>query len=260
MQTSNPLDPIPLWLLYGLMVGLLFLSAEAGYHAGRAWRRRAPDEDDGPTGAMTGATLALLAFLLAFITGVGVSRFDNRRQLVINEANSIGTTYLRAGYLSDPQRGEIRDLLREYVDLRLADEADVDAARLRSEEIHNELWSRTIAVAQAEPTPVTSLFISSLNEMIDIHGERIFAILNTRLPPALELGIFLAAFLAMAMVGFQNGLKGARSIIPLIALILIFSAVMLLIVDLDRPTEGFMRVNQQALIDLQTTLNTAPPP
>jgi hypothetical protein len=86
------------------------------------------------------------------------------------------------------------------------------------------------------------------------------AILNTHLLPALETGVFLAAFMTMAMLGFHNGIQGSRSIFPLVALIVIFSAVMLLIVDLDRPGEGFMQVNQQALIDLQTQLNTAPPP
>jgi hypothetical protein len=259
-MSSNPLDAIPLWLLYILLVLLLLLSAEAGFRAGVAWRRRAPQEKEGPTGAMTSAALALLAFLLAFITGMGITRFDNRRALVLAEANSIGTTYLRAGYLSDPQRSEIRDLLREYVDLRLADMADLDEARFRSEEIHNELWSRAIIVAQEDPSPVTALFISSLNETIDIHGERLVAIMNTRLPPALEIGIILATFLTMAMVGFYNGVQNSRSVIPLVALIVIFSAVLLLIVDLDRHTEGFMQVNQQALLDLQTQLNTSPPP
>jgi hypothetical protein len=260
MQNSNPLDVFPLWLLFLLTLLMLLLSAEAGYRAGLAWRRRAPEDKEGPTGAMTSATLALLAFLLAFITGVAVNRYDNRRQLVVNEANSIGTTYLRAGYLDEPQRSEIRELLREYVNLRVSDVEDAEEARLRSEAIHNELWSAAIVVAREDPTPVTSIFITSLNEMIDIHAERVVAIFNTRLPPPVELGIFLAAFVTVAMVGFNNAMQGSRSVIPLVALIVIFSAVMLLIVDLDRATEGLLQVNQQALIDLQTQLNTAPPP
>jgi hypothetical protein len=239
---------------------LLLLSAEAGFRAGQAWRRRAPEEKEGPTGSLTGATLALLAFLLAFITSMAVGRYDNRRNLNVSEANAIGTAYLRAGYIIEPQRSEIRELLHEYTNLRVANETQLQEARLQSEAIHNELWSRAITVAQEDPTPVTSIFISSLNDMIDLHTEWVVAALNTRLPTALVVGIFIAAFLTMAMVGFHNGLQGSRSIIPLVALIVVFSAVMFLIVDLDRAEEGFMQVNRQALIDLQTQLNTAPPP
>lgn len=260
MQNSNPLDVMPLGLLFILTLLFAVLAAEAGYRLGQAWHRRVPDEEEGATGAMTAATLALLAFLLAYVTGMAVNRYDNRRELIVSEANAIGTTYLRAGYLPQPQQTEIRDLLREYVNLRTGDEAQLQEARRQSEAIHNELWIRAEALAEQSPTPVTSIFITSLNEVIDLHTERLVAILNTRLPPALMLGLFVIAFLTIMLVGFHNSLFGHRGIIPLLVLIFVFSAVMLLIVDLDRPREGFLQVNQQALLDLQTQLNTNPPP
>jgi len=258
MITSNPFDALPLWALFLLTVLMALLAAEGGYRLGLAWRERRPEEKEGAIGTMTGATLGLLAFLVAFVTSMAVSRFDNRRQLVIDEADSIGTTWLRAGYLDEPYRTEIRDLLRDYVDIRihLPNLARLAEVRSRSEQIHGELWSRAEAVALQNPDSTTAaLFISSLNDTIDLHTKRLIALTAGRLPETILIGIFLVAFLAMALLGFQNSFHGKRSEIALVGLVLVFSLLILLIIDLDRPNEGLLRVSQQAMIDLQQQLH-----
>ena len=92
----QPLDLLPLWAVYILTVIVLLVASEAGYYLGKVIQRYRPDRAEASVGALNGATLALLAFLMAFVTSTGVNTFSSRRQAVV--AKAIGTTYLRAGY------------------------------------------------------------------------------------------------------------------------------------------------------------------
>jgi hypothetical protein len=241
------------------------LAVEIGYWLGRWWQQHSPQVKEGTTNSIVGATLALLAFLLVFLTGSAVNRLDNRRQLVISEANAIGTTYLRAGYLDEPYRTNIRQFLREYAASRLELVKDFSnltamaAARTQSEKIQTELWSQAEALVRANPdSESVAIFIESLNEVIDLHTERVVA-WSYRVPFNFWLVIFFMAFVTLMMVGVQNGLSGDRNFIEIVALILVFAAVIQLNIDLDRPQEGFFQVNQQALIDVQQMLNAPEP-
>lgn len=91
------MDPLPIWAIYILTVLFTLLAMELGYWLGKAWRRRVPEEKESAVGALAGATLGLLAFMLAFTTGMAISRFDNRRQLVLSEANVISTWFALYG-------------------------------------------------------------------------------------------------------------------------------------------------------------------
>ena len=113
------LDPIPVVGVFLAIVAISLVVYEAGYRLGRWWQRRTPDHKEGPTGMLVGSVLGLLAFLLAVTMSMASDRFDTRRALVLEETNSIGTTYLRAGFLDEPYAGDIRELLREYVPLRI---------------------------------------------------------------------------------------------------------------------------------------------
>ena len=104
-----------------------------------------------------------------------------------------------------------------------------------------------------------ALFISSLNDTIDLNTKRLIALTAGRLPETILLGIFLVAFLAMALLGFQNSFHGKRNEIALVAMVLVFSLLILLVVDIDRPGQGLLRVSQQAMIDLQQQLHSPPP-
>ena len=255
-------DSLGIWTVYLLTVLFTLGAIELGYWLGKLWQRRAPDEKDSSVGALTGAALGLLAFVLAFVTSVALGRFDNRRQLVVREANAIGTTNLRAGYLDEPHRQEIRDLLREYVDIRLsaADGADLSQVVARSEEIHAELWAHAESLARAQPTsPMVALFIASLNETIDVHTVRYVAATSSQLPTPLWIGLYTMTFLAMLLVGVQASYSPRQHILALVVLALVFSAVVLLIVDLNRSQEGALNVSQQAMLDLQRQLHEMAP-
>ena len=209
---------------------------------------------------MVGASLAFLGFLLAFIIGIAVNIFNERRALVVKEANAIGTAYLRAEYLDEPFSTESRELLREYVDMRLAalNPGQLETAIVRSEEIHQELWSQVVNLEKASPTPTTALYISSLNEVIDIHSERINIALEVRVPPAILLGLYLVAVLSTMLIGMQGSYAANRTIIAPVLMVLILSLVFVLITDLERSHQGLMQISQQPLIALQHQLSIAP--
>ena len=164
---------------------------------------------------LVGSILALLAFLLAVTMGMASDRFDTRRGLVRDEANTIGTTYLRAGYLTEPYREDIRNLLREYVPLRIesSDPTQLEAHYTRSKEIHDELWAQAEKlVAETPNTEVLALFISSLNELIDLHTTRVTARIYARVPETVVLVLVIGAVLTMGLVGYSAGLTSRRSL------------------------------------------------
>lgn len=246
-------DLLPLWAIFLLTVVVFFLAAAGGYQLSKVMQRRSPDRAEGMVGALNGATLGLLAFLLAFVTGSALNNFAARRQAVVSEANAIGTTYLRAGYLTEPYGTESRQLLREYLAQRLAavDINQTTQAIARSEEIQNELWSRAEQLAKESPSPTTALYISSLNEVIDLHTERINVALVTRLPLSILRLLYLMAILALVLVGLHAGYGEKWNPIALGAFVLTLAVVFLLIADLRLGQSGVLQVSYQSMIDLQ---------
>src|SRR5262245_57557951 len=118
-MSVGPLDFLPLWALCLATIAVGLLSVEAGYRLGRLRRRRSESEEEASVRIMVVATLGLLAFTLAFTFGLASSRFDARRQFILDEANAIRTSHLRSAFLAEPQRSTVRGLLREYLEARL---------------------------------------------------------------------------------------------------------------------------------------------
>jgi hypothetical protein len=260
MQIAGPLDALPLWALFVFILAVVLLSVECGYRLGKYRRSRHEEEKEAPLGTMVGATLGLLAFILAFTFGLAAARFDTRRQVLLNEANAIGTTYLRAGMLPDRAQ-QIRGLLHDYVGVRLeaVQTGKVAEGVRRSEEIQQQVWLEAEAVGQKNPNSiVVGLFVQSLNQMIDLHAERLQAGLRSRIPGAIWVGLFAVAALSLATMGYHAGLSGTRRSLAIVAVAVTFSVVIELIADLDRPQEGVLRISQQALLDVQRSMN--PPP
>lgn len=258
---TGPLDFLSLWALLLATVMVVLLSVEAGYQLGGYRRRRSEQEKKAPVGAIVAATSGLLAFMLAFTFGFAASRFEARRQVVVEEANAVGTTFLRAGLLPDGRGSKIRKLLREYVDVRLeAVHPDrIEAALRRSEELHRELWKEAEAVGAKHPgSIVVGLFIQSLNSTIDLHATRVQVAIRNRIPGVVWGILYLVTFLTMAGVGYHAGLTRTSRSLAIVVLVMTFSAIMLLIADLDRPREGLLQVSQQALVDLRSTMKEYP--
>ncbi|MGE3316778.1 MAG: hypothetical protein AB7O26_16795 [Planctomycetaceae bacterium] len=253
----EPLDAIPLGIFFAAATVMALVGLEAGYQIGRWRHNHAVGEKEAPIGAMVGAILGLLAFMLAFTFSLAASRFDARRTTILNEANAIGTTYLRARLLPEPQRSETAKLLREYVDIRIraVQEGTITETVQRSEELHEKIWDQAVAAAEKHSDSVlTGVYIQSLNEMIDLHATRLLVGARSRIPITIWIGLFSLAFVGMASMGYQAGLSATRRSPAMLFLAVSFAGVLYLIVDLDRPHQGMLKVGQQAMIDLQHTM------
>jgi hypothetical protein len=256
------IDALPLRGLFLVIVASSLLFLEIGFLFGR-WklRRLGGGEREPLLGAMVGASLGLLGFMLAITFGMAAERYDKRRYVLVEEVNAIGTAYLRADVLTEPHRKEVRDLLREYVDVRLeaVRTGNLAPAVARSDELHQLLWARAMAAAAEHPTVMTGLFVQSLNAVIDAHTTRLTAGARSRIPDIIWTVLLAVTMLTMAGVGFYAGVIGAGRSIARVFLALTFAAVIALIADLDRPLQGFVRVSQQPMINLRNSMEPPAP-
>jgi len=242
-----------------VMIGLLVVSGEIGFR--RGFRRR--DSQDSFRSLMSGtgaAMLGLLGLLLGFTLSMAISRWDARRDVIVSEANAIGTLWLRAGLLEEPRRAELRDALRSYTDARVAlggsrgDRAALRAARSQSESLHGSIWSAVEDANQPGQSPaILSSLITSANEVIDTHELRFTSIENYLPAPLLLLLLGVAAvatgFLAWA---FGAADQGGRKAIAMLALLI--GAILLLIMDVNRPQRGRIEVGVESLERVAATM------
>ena len=256
---ADAIDWIPLWAIFPATLAIILVSMELGFRFGRWRKSRKCDEREGPIGTMVGAMLALLGFILAFTFGLASSQFESRRQVIVNEANAIGTAYLRAGLLAEPFSTASKLLLREYVDVR---ERDIDQRRLAdaladSDRIHGLLWEQVEAATIADPKPVpTGLFVTAINEVIDQHSVRRLAGLNARVPGIVWLVLLGLTTVSMGAVGYIIGIGERSRSWASFGLAIAFSAVLHLVADIDRPSEGSLTSQRWAMRDLLRSMNT----
>jgi hypothetical protein len=259
MLTSQQMDFLPIWSVLLLTILLLYLAFWTGLRLGKYaqthWAEQSTD-----LGLITGASLSFLALLLAFVINYTMGVFTDRRQLVVSEANAIGTAYLRAGLLPDPARTESRQLFGEYVAMRLegVQKGKARTAIARSEEIQERLWSLAEELGRDNPTPIMSLYLSALNDVIDVHAERLSAEIDFRLPLPFLLGLLGVSFLTMVLVGITDSYHERRNRLALVVLVVILALALLLIVELDRSNTSLIRVSQKPLLDLQQSLLRSP--
>jgi hypothetical protein len=228
---------------------------------GRLFGVRAVGRGGGNISTLEGAVLGLLALMIGFTFAMALSRFETRREAVLNEANAIGTTALRARLLPAPHGQDALKSLREYVQVRLEitqrglSGKELNAAIGRSNEIQEALWRNAMAVAAKDTAMVpTGLFIQSLNEMIDNQAKRLTA-LRSRVPNIVFLALYGVAIAAFTLAGYANELlKGGRVRLPVYIMGVLVSAVILLIQDIDRPFTGFISASQQPMIDVAASI------
>ena len=245
-----------LLLIFAAGLGVILGLSEIGWQLGV----RAEGKGGSNLATLESAMLGLLALMIAFTFSMALSRFDARRDAVLNEANAISTTALRARLLPEPHRAETLKLLTEYVQIRLdiiragTSLAERNAAVVRSNAIQEALWQQAKAMAAKERGLIpTGLFIESLNLMIDDQGKRLAA-LRSRVPNIVLVALFAIAAVAGAFAGYASALDAKRTRLPVYAMGLLIAAVIFLILDLDRPSSGFITNNQQPMIDAAATI------
>ena len=263
MMTETILDKLPVWLLYGGTVLLLLGGSEIGFRLGMWRKARMSEGEKAPANTMMGSTLGLLAFILAFTFGMSNSRFDVRRQLVLDEASAVLRAYQRAQFLPEPQRNNCSQLLREYIALRNSlpltkDIKEMEGVALRSENVQNELWQQAAMLAD-RPSAVLAGFMQSLAELTDLQMKRVRAAVWNRIPTTIELALYGIAFLGLGALGYAAGLGGSRTTIPAVVLVLVFSAIIVLIVDLERPRQQLFKVSQEPMLDVARRIQSIHP-
>ncbi|MFO0925508.1 MAG: hypothetical protein U0736_00495 [Gemmataceae bacterium] len=255
------------WLLGLVILGLLLLATEGGFRLGRRDLLIADDRLRGQIGTLQAAILGLLGLLLGFSFSMAVNRYELRKELVVTEANAIGTASLRAQLLAPPVRAEAERLWKEYVTLRMEmvrlaprESVRFEELRGRCEAIHADLWRQATAAARADPRSVPAgLYLAALNVVIDTHASRITAYRN-HVPEAVFLLLLGVAGLAMGCVGYGAGQTSRRLAMVTMSTCALFAVVIVTIMDLDRPQRGMIQVSQEPMIRLQQQLNEGAAP
>jgi hypothetical protein len=243
----------------GFMVVLFVVlpgSCQLGYWVGRRVARRTDESARSHAVAWQTALLGLAALLIGFTFSMAQARYDARKQIVLGEANAIGTTYLRTHLLDDARGEELRALLRRYVDARLAfAEAGTDRGRIeellrRSAALGDQIWARVSAAGRADRTPTTALLVQSTNEMLDA-GEAHLAALENPLPATVFLVLLLATAVAMGAVGYECGLEGRMHALGMLVAPVLLALVIALVFDLAHPRLGIIRIHDPILTRLK---------
>lgn len=248
------------WRVLPVCLVLLVAVTELGYHFGLKLHRADDGARKGQIAGIQGAILGLLALLLGFTFALAVQRYETRRTLVVEEANAIGTTYLRAGFLSDEQSAAVKSLLRRYADARIEyyeagqNETEILAAEDQAAIIQAELWTHAVAAAKEAPNPVVATFITSLNELIDLDATRLNA-LRTHVPGAVWIILVVVAGCGCYVSGYGSGASGARTTFSSFVLPVLIALVISLISDIDRPRGGLISIKQQPMFDLQDAIS-----
>lgn len=258
MQTFRLFEILPLWIIYLGIVLLIIGAIRSGIYVAKRRQKRFGKEEDAPINTIVGATLGLLAFILAFTFGMTTSRYDARKHFLLDEVNAIHTAWLRAGLIPEPHRTEVKELLNGYVDLRIQlanREITLAAAIGGSEMIQQQIWDHTIALIDLDHRngSIVTLFTNSVNHLFEIQTKRISVALIDRIPGLIWTALFVLIVLAMFEVGFLIGRMERTNWLLILALSMAFSAVILIIVDLDT-SKGSINVNQQAMFDLKEKL------
>ena len=232
-----------------------------GQYYGIYRQKRSPESKEAPVGAVVGAALGLLGFMLAFTFQIASSRFSQRKDKLIEAVTHIRTTYLRASLIPEPYNSNTKRHLREYVDLAAgitADYSSLDRAVSRSQQILDTLWNYTEALAaQDRSSEIYALYTSSVNDIVATHNQRVTLALEYRVPVVILWILFIVAFLSMLAFGYQIGLTGKSSFALNLLLATTFAVVMTLIYALDRPEAGLARLSQKPMLTLQKQLHSA---
>jgi len=249
------------WLFF--MVALQ-ASASVGHHLARLQADGSGLRDGrSEVSSIQTTVLGLLALLLGFTFAMAGQRFEERKQLIRDEANGLGTLSLRIQLLPEERRPRVTQLLLHYTETGLALQREgFDPDHLRAHhadagQLQAQLWAEAMAVATVNPESETvSLFVSALNQVIDLHGMQIAAFQN-RIPAAVSVLLFVVSLVALGLAGYASSLPRKQRVVLMFLLSFLFSSVMLLTIDLHRPSRGLVTVSLRSLEEVRDSLQQA---
>jgi hypothetical protein len=250
------------WELWLIVAAVVFAFVGVGIGIGRMLRKNSETLRE-PVGTVQGALLALVGLILAFGLTLAIGRYDSRRAAVVDDANAIGTTYLRAQMLPEPLRTRSLGLIVRYTDtsIRLSKAVPTTqgfaSAVAQENVIIRRLWSLAGEDMAADPRGNASrLYVETLNEMINLQTIRV-ATLNNRIPGAvLGLEVLGTAF-AFGLLALFTAMLGRGATTVILAAVLV-TMLLLVTFDLDRPTRGLITVPDSALVSLRASMVLPP--
>jgi hypothetical protein len=245
-----------------MFLGMLLL-LEIGRRLGARQFARDPEAAKSSGGATEGAVFGLMALLIAFTFSGAAARFDVRRDLVVEEANDIGTAWLRLDLLPVAAQPPLREKFRQYVDARLAfyrklpDVASASADLDRARALQNEIWKDAVAAGRdSGSSPATMLLLPMLNQMIDITTTRTVAA-QAHPPVVIYAMLGLLVLAGSLLVGYDLGSGIARHWFHASAFALIMALAIYVILDFEFPRLGLIRLHafDQVLVDVRESMN-----
>jgi hypothetical protein len=259
------LKDAPILLIGTALFAAMLLAAATGRFLRKQVKLDASEAgngDDGGSEAYTiSAVLGLLALLLSFTFGLAVDRFETRRALVLEEANAIGTSYLRSQALAEPDRSRMSRILTAYVDNRIllasARRAEIPKFLSINDRLLTELWSATLAANdRVSSLPLSMALLSTVNETIDLDASR-KAARRVRVPDGVFVILTIYILLTAGILGYAR--SGSKAGPLRIILFVLLAMSYMLILDIDRPAMGGITEGQLPMLDLRDTLRKQPP-
>ena len=246
-----------------LLAGAVFVAWLAflwGRWLGAREARREHPEHEGPVGSVVGATLALLAFTLAITFNMAHHKHNARKELVREDARAIRTAYDRALLLPSDAALAAHEKLAEYARIRAFDtfvsgDFPIQEIIADSERIQRDLWLQAIEHREG---PQVRFYLDSLSALTNVHAERITVGVHDHVPLAVWICLLVVTALGMLTMGYQSSLVGSKRAWAMLPLIVAFCVVLCMAVDLDRPQEGVLRVDQGPMIRLAEALLDLP--
>lgn len=237
----------------GVLVGML-VCLEVGRRLG-AWRRAVEGaRTQGSAPAIDGAIFALFGLIVAFTFSGAQGRFDHRRDKIAEEANAIGTAWLRIDLLPMDAQAPIRQLFRQYLRSRIAtyrNLSDLKVAKAeydRSQDLENEIWARAVPSARSTGNAaVLALVVQSLNDMFDMATSRLHAS-RTHVPTPILLLLFALALASALVVGFETAEDQHQSWLRRSLFAVVIAVCIFIILDLEHPRIGIIRVDEADLL------------
>lgn len=257
-MTNNLLHAVGIYLIpfFCILIPIL-----VGQKYGLYLKSKSVEISDSPVGSVVGASLGLLAFMLAFTFQIVDNRYNERKSLLLDEVTTIRTTYLRAGIIPEPYKSKSRQLLQDYTDLRVnlaknVTPQNVERLKMESQVILDSLWNYAeILNTQDRSSEAYSLFTSSVNDLNEIYNHRVTYTFEYRIPLTIIVVLFIIAFFSMFILGYQFGISGKENNVIAVIISIVFASLIWLILALDRPEKGFLMLNQKPIITLHEQLN-----
>ncbi|HEY9225411.1 MAG TPA: hypothetical protein VIP11_02110 [Gemmatimonadaceae bacterium] len=249
--------PFPIWLAIVITLLTTVISIEIGFRQGRRERFRPLHESERAITDLATPAVGLLGLMLAFTFGWAATRFDARRKARFEEAHTIASVFRYTDFLSAADRERVRAILIAYIDSSLTANSigQFEHAFAVREGMHQELWAiATRAGNERENSEVVAQFVASTDVLLNDHLERTVAALTSRIPSEIVAGLFIILVMTTGTLGYQMGLTSAVRSRALFPLVLSITVVVYLILDLDRPLEGLLRVRDRGLVEVRREL------